>query len=240
MQVSLFIPCLVDQFQPRTAANMIRVFKRLGLQPDYSNKQTCCGQPFFKTGYWKKAVPLAKNIIEVFADAEFVVAPSGSCVNMIRSGYLQLFHDDPAWLPAAQKLSEKVFEFSEFLIRIMQVEKLGSSFKAKVTYHDSCQVLRGLNIASEPRRLLKNVQKLEFLEMDQPDICCGFGGIFSFKFPRVAASMVAEKVKNIAASGAEVVTGCEISCLMHIDGYIRQKDIPLRTLHLADILAQGL
>ncbi len=240
MQVSLFIPCLVDQFHPRTAVNMIRVLKKLGLQPHYSNKQTCCGQPFFKAGYWKKAVPLAKNMIEVFGGAEFVVAPSGSCVNMIRSGYLQLFHDDPAWLPAAQQLSGKVFEFSEFLIRILQVEKLGGSFKAKVTYHDSCQVIGGLNISSEPRRLLRNVKGLEFVEMDQSEICCGFGGIFAFKFPAVASSMVAEKVKNIIASGAEVVTGCEISCLMHIDGYMRQKSIPVRTMHLADILAQGL
>lgn len=240
MQVSLFIPCLVDQFQPRTAANMVRVLKSLGLQPDYSKKQTCCGQPFFKAGYWKKAVPLAQNIIEIFRDAEFVIAPSGSCVNMIRSGYLQLFQNNPAWLPAARQLSQKVFEFSEFLIHILQVEKLGALFEARVTYHDSCQVNRALGISAEPRRLLKNVQGLEFVEMDQSDICCGFGGIFAFKFPRVAASMVAEKVENIVASGAEVVTGCEISCLMHIDGYIRKMGIPVRAMHLADILAQGL
>jgi len=240
MHVTLFIPCLIDQFHPQTAINMIKVFKKLDLTLDFPDDQICCGQPFFKAGYWQKTIPMAKKMIKIFGDSELVVAPSGSCVNMIRHHYIELFKEDRIWLEKAQALSKKVFEFSEFLIQVMHVDKLDSTFKGKVTYHDSCQVLRGLGIASEPRQLLRKVNGLEFLEMEQSNSCCGFGGVFSFKFPHVASSMAEEKANHIVASGAEVVTGCEISCLMHIDGYLKRKGIPIKTMHLADILAQGI
>ena len=170
-------------------------------------------------------------------DAEIVIAPSGSCVNTIRNHYLELFCNDPVWLERAQGLSQKIYEFSEFLIQVAQVEDLGASYKGKVTYHDSCQVLRGIGVSSEPRQLLRKVRGLELVEMKDSDRCCGFGGIFSFKFPHIARAMVEEKVKNILASGADVVTGCEMSCLMHIGGYLRHRGIPVRMFHLADILA---
>ena len=152
---------------------------------------------------------------------------------------MELFRDNAPWLDRARELSSKIYEFSEFLIHVARVDDLGASFKGRVTYHDSCQVLRGLGISSEPRRLLGNVKGLEFVEMEKSDRCCGFGGLFSFKFPHISRALVKEKVANILSSGAEAVTGCEISCLMHIEGQAKLSGIPLRTLHLAEILASG-
>ncbi len=240
MRASLFIPCLIDQFHPKVGENVVRVLEKVGVEVHYTDEQICCGQPFFKAGYWEKTLPLAKRTIWAFRDADIVVAPSGSCVNMIRSHYAELFRDDPTWLDRAKELSQKIYEFSEFLIRIARVEDVGATYRGKVTYHDSCQVLRGLNVSSEPRLLLKKVKGLELVEMERSDLCCGFGGVFSFQFPHIAKAMVEEKVKNILVSGAEVVVGCEISCLMHIGGYARHQDMPIQALHLADILAHGI
>ena len=240
MKVTLFIPCLIDQFHPQVGKNVIRILKKIGLDVEFANEHTCCGQPFFNAGHWKKAIPLAKKTIKAFKDAKVVVAPSGSCVTMIRTHYKELFYDDPDWLNRAQELSEKTYELSEFLVHIIQADDLGACFNGKVTYHDSCQVSRGLGISSEPRQLIKKVKNLELIEMDKPDLCCGFGGLFSFKFPHIAEAMVEEKVKNILASGAEAVVGCEISCLMNIGGYLGYRGINVKTLHLADLLAHGI
>lgn len=240
MQVHLFIPCLVDQFHPQVGKSVIQVLKKIGMKAVYTEDQICCGQPFFKSGYWEKTFPLAKNTIRAFRAAKIVVAPSGSCVKMIRQDYLELFKDNPTWLSRAKELSSKIYEFSEFLVRIAGVDDLGASYKSKVTYHDSCQVLRGLGIYSEPRQLLGKVKRLEFVEMEKSDRCCGFGGIFSIKFPHISRELVKEKVTNILSSGADAVVGCEISCLMNMERQIKSTGIPLRTLHLAEILASGL
>jgi len=240
MRVTLFIPCLIDQFHPQVGKNVVRILKKLGVEVDYTDEHTCCGQPFFNAGYWKKAIPLAKKTIKAFRNANIVIAPSGSCVAMMRKHYMELFSDSPVWLDQAQELSEKTYEFSEFLIHVIQVDDLGTCYKGKVTYHDSCQVLRGLGISSEPRQLIRKVRNLEFVEMERPDLCCGFGGFFSFKFPHIAEAMVEEKVKNIRATGVEAVVGCEISCLMNIGGYLKHRGIPVRALHLADLLAHGI
>jgi len=240
MKVTLFIPCLIDQFHPQVGKNVVRILKKIGLDVDFADEQTCCGQPFFNAGHWKKAIPLAKKTIKAFKNAKMVVAPSGSCVTMIRTHYKELFGDDSDWLDQAQELSAKTYELSEFLVHIIQVDNLGASYNGKVTYHDSCQVLRGLGISSEPRHLIKKVKNIELIEMDKPDLCCGFGGLFSFKFPHIAEAMVEEKVKNILASGAEAVVGCEISCLMNIGGYLGYRGINVKTLHLADLLAHGI
>jgi L-lactate dehydrogenase complex protein LldE len=239
MQVHLFIPCLVDQFHPQVGQSVIQVLKRVGMNVVYPEEQICCGQPFFKSGYWKKTYPLAKNTIRAFRKAKVVVAPSGSCVKMIRHDYLELFKDDPLWLDRAKDLSGKIYEFTEFLIHVVGVEDLGASYKGKVTYHDSCQVLRGLGISSEPRRLLGHVRGLEFIEMDKSHRCCGFGGLFSLKFPHISRELVKEKVADILSSGADAVAGCEISCLMNIERQLKLSGIPLRVLHLGEILASG-
>jgi L-lactate dehydrogenase complex protein LldE len=237
MRVSLFIPCLVDQFHPRTGENTVRVLEKIGIHVSYPEDQVCCGQAFFKAGYWKETIPLAKNTISAFEKAELVVAPSGSCVNMIRHHYVELFRDHPEWLERSRELAGKTYELSEFLVRKAGVEELGAAYRGKVTYHDSCQVLRGLGISSEPRRLLKRVKGLELVEMENSDRCCGFGGVFSFKYPHISNAMAGDKAGNILASGADAVVGCEISCLMHIGGTMKQKGLPVKALHLADVLA---
>ena len=240
MRVHLFIPCLVDQFHPQVGKCVIQVLKKIGMNPVYPEDQLCCGQPFFKSGYWKKTFPLAKNTIRAFRNAKLVVAPSGSCVKMVRHDYLELFRDNAPWLDRAKELSSKIYEFSEFLIHVAQLDDIGASYKGKITYHDSCQVLRGLGISSEPRRLLMNVKGLELVEMEKSDRCCGFGGIFSFKFPHISRELVKEKVAHILSSGADAVAGCEISCLMNIEAYLKLKGVPIRTLHLAEILADSI
>jgi len=216
-----------------------KVLKRIGIQPEYAGNQVCCGQPFFKAGHWSKSIPMARTTIRALEGADTVVAPSGSCMNMIRHHYPELFRDDPRWLRRAERLAGRTYEFSEFLVRVAGVEDIGASFKGKVTYHDSCQVKRGLGIWSEPRRLLGRVKGLQLVEMESPDACCGFGGIFSFKFPEISGAMAASKIDRITAVGPNVVAGCEMSCLMHIGGHLKARGIPVRALHLADILAQG-
>ena len=219
MRVDLFIPCLMDQFHPATGVNVVRVLRKIGAEVHFPEKQICCGQPFFKSGHWKKAGPLAKNIIEAFSDGGIVVGPSGSCVRMIRHHYKELFSKNTEWLRRAEELSARVYEFSEFLVHVAGVEDLGASFREKVTYHDSCQVARGLGIRSEPRALLAHVRGLELVEMGNSDFCCGFGGIFSIKSPHIADAIAEQKVHHIQESGAGGVTGCEISCLMHINSF---------------------
>jgi L-lactate dehydrogenase complex protein LldE len=231
---------MIDQFRPETGVNVVRILEKTGAEVIYHEDQICCGQPFFKSGHWKKALPLAQNTIEAFENAEFVVGPSGSCVKMIKHHYGELFAKNPRWLEKAQDLTGKIYEFSEFLVKVAGIAEIGASFHKRVTYHDSCQVARGLGIRSEPRVLLRNVKGLEFVEMENSEFCCGFGGIFSLRSPHIADAIVAQKVDHILETGAEVVTGCEISCLMHIDNYCRRNKIALRAIHLADILASGL
>ena len=237
MRVKMFVPCLVDQFHPNVASSTLHILKRIGASVTYADGVICCGQPFFKAGYWKKTLPLARKTIRALQDAEFVVSPSGSCVHMIRHHYLELFKESPVWLQRAKRLSQRIYELSEFLVNAAGIEDLGASFCGKVTYHDSCQVLRGLGISQEPRRLLHKVQGLELVEMKDPDRCCGIGGTFSFKYPHIASAIGEDKVKNIVAAGVKTVVGCEISCLMHMGGLLKKKGIPVRTCHIAEILA---
>jgi L-lactate dehydrogenase complex protein LldE len=237
MRVKMFVPCLVDQFHPMVAESTLHVLKRVGAVVEYADEVICCGQPFFKAGYWKKTLPMAKKTITALEEAEYVVAPSGSCVSMMRHHYLDLLKGSPFWLQKAERLSQRIYELSEFLIHVAAMEDLGASFHGKVTYHDSCQVFRALGVSHEPRRLLQKVQGLELVEMKDSDRCCGFGGIFSFKYPHIAAAIGEEKVNNIIATGVETVVGCEISCLMHIGGLLKKKGIPIRTIHIAEILA---
>jgi L-lactate dehydrogenase complex protein LldE len=218
--------------------NVVRVLRKTGMEVVYPEGQICCGQLFFNSGHWRKSLPLARNTIRAFSNAEIVVGPSGSCVKMIRHHYMDLFREDPAWLARAQELSDKIYEFSEFLIHVLQVDDLGAAFRARVTYHDSCQVRSGLGISSEPRQLLRMVKGLELVEMEKSERCCGFGGLFSVKSPHIADAIVAEKARYVSDSRAEVVTGCEISCLMHMERYFQRHRMSVRALHLADILAR--
>lgn len=238
LRVALFIPCFVDQLSPQVGLDVVRVLRRLGFEVEFPSEQTCCGQPAFNVGYWDEARPVAERFVRIFGSAEAVVCPSGSCTTMVRAFYPELLAGS-ALREQAEQLGKRVFEFSEFLVRVAKTLDVGAAFPHKVTFHDSCHALRELHLEQEPRELLRHVRGLELVEMPHSEECCGFGGAFSVKFSMISACMGESKVQNIEASGAEVVTALDPSCLMHIEGMLRRGKARARTMHLASILAQG-
>lgn len=237
-KVTLFIQCLVDTVFPETGAAMVTVLESLGLKLDCPANQTCCGQPAFNAGHTREARAAAVKFLDIFEDAEIIVCPSGSCVNMVRDHYLDLFANDPKMLVRAQAVSRKIYEFTEFLVDVLGVESVGARFPHKVTYHASCHLNRFLGIDRQPRTLLAHIDDMTLVEMKGADTCCGFGGTFAVKYSEISGAVLAEKVKNIVDSGAEVVTGCDMGCLMNIQGMLSRKNIPIEVKHIAQLLAE--
>jgi L-lactate dehydrogenase complex protein LldE len=238
MNIQLFIPCFIDQLFPDTAFNMIKVLEKAGCTVSYNSKQTCCGQPAFNAGFWDDAKPVCSKFIKDFSGSDYIVAPSASCVGFVRNYYGKLFENSSLHHDVAD-LGKRIFEFSEFMINVLQVEDVGASLKGKATYHDSCAGLRECKIKSEPRKLLANVKGLELTEMTDVETCCGFGGTFAVKFEAISIGMADQKVENALATGAEYLISTDHSCLMHLQGYIKQKGYNLQSFHLADVLASG-
>jgi len=238
-KVAMFIPCFVDQLNPEVGIDMARVLRRIGYSVDFPEAQTCCGQPAFNSGYWQEARPLAERFVKIFGalDADAIVCPSGSCTTMVRNFYPDLLAGSSRAGDAA-KVATRIFEFSEFLVKVAQVADVGANFPHRVAYHDACHALRELRLKQEPRELLRHVRGLEFVEMPYCEECCGFGGTFATKFPMISSAMGETKAANAETSGAEYVTSTDPSCLMHIDGILRLRKSPVRTIHLASILAQ--
>jgi L-lactate dehydrogenase complex protein LldE len=224
MRVALFIPCFVDQLYPEVGKAMVTVLRRVGVEPFFPTGQTCCGQPAFNTGYWDEARRLAKRYCEIFADAEAIVSPSGSCTAMVRNYYPMLLGKTP-------HAAANTFEFTEFLVKKLGVTDVGATFAANVTY-------RELKLKDEPRQLLARVRDLKLVEMDEAETCCGFGGTFAVKFPMISVAMDGVKVESIRKTGAQYVVSTDSSCLMQIDGYLKRHQIPIQTLHLAEVLAR--
>jgi len=237
MRVALFITCLVDQFFPGVGEAVVQVLRRLGVEVSFDPAQTCCGQPAFNTGYREEARRVAVRVLDLFAGADYVVAPSGSCASMVRVFYPDLFQHDPARLRKAQELAGRFFEFSEFLVKVLKVEDVGASFAHRLAYHDSCHLLRELGIAEEPRRLLRSVSRATLVELDDHRLCCGFGGTFAVKFPEVSTAMGEDKVRAALAAGAEYLVANDSGCLMHLAGLIHRQRLGLKTMHLAEVLA---
>jgi len=235
--VTLFVQCLVDGIYPEVAEAMVAIFRKLGVELTCPTRQTCCGQPAFNSGYQGEARAAARRFIDIFESAEAIVCPSGSCVTMVRHHYAQLFAGDAAWLPRVQRVAAKTLELSEYLVDVLGVEDLGAQFNGVATYHDSCHLLRNLRIERQPRALLRKISGLEFVEMHDSDRCCGFGGSFSFKYADISAAMAEDKVNNIIDSGAEIVVGCDMGCLMNIQGMLNRMGSSIRTMHIAQILA---
>ena len=233
---TLFIQCIVDSVFPNVGQSMVRVLDRLGVSMEYPSDQTCCGQPAFNAGYRGEARAAARRFIEIFEDAHVIVCPSGSCVSMVRNHYADLFGDDPRWLARARHVAAKTYEFSEYLVDVLKVADVGSSFNATVTYHESCHLMRGIGVSRQPRTLIDHVKGIDFVEMHDADRCCGFGGAFSFKYPGISTAMLEEKVRNIQASGAGVVVGCDMGCLMNIQGMLNRRNININTMHIAELL----
>jgi L-lactate dehydrogenase complex protein LldE len=237
-RVHFFVTCLGDQFFPESGECAVRVLRRLGVDVIFNPAQTCCGQPAFNTGYRDEAREVATRMLDLFEDAEYVVAPSGSCSTMVKVFYPELFADDPVRAAKARKLGQRFFEFSEFLVKILKLEDVGASFPHRVTYHDSCHLLRELGVSEEPRRLIRAVRGIDFVEMQDYRLCCGFGGTFSVKFPEVSVAMGEDKIRAAIESGAEYLVANDSGCLMHVAGLVHRKGLPLKTMHIAELLAQ--
>jgi L-lactate dehydrogenase complex protein LldE len=235
--ITLFIQCLVDGIYPEVGEAMVKIFRGLGFDLICPTQQTCCGQPAFNSGYRREAKKAAKRFIEIFETAESIVCPSGSCVTMVRHHYPELFSDDESWFQRSRAVAEKTYELTEFLVDVLAVDDLGAKYDGKITYHDSCHLLRNLRIKEQPRRLLRNVIGADFVEMYDSDKCCGFGGSFSVKYADISAAMVEDKVKNIIDSGADTVVGCDMGCLMNIQGMLSRKGLDIKVMHIAQILA---
>ena len=238
MNVQLFIPCFVDQLYPDTAFNMIKVLEKAGCTVSYNTSQTCCGQPAFNAGFWDQAKSVCTKFIKDFSGADMIVAPSASCVGFVRNYYGKLFENSSVH-NEVKELSKRIFEFSEFMSDIIKVEDVGAVLNGKATYHDSCAGLRECKIKEEPRKLLSHVKGLELTEMNDVETCCGFGGTFAVKFEAISVAMGEQKVENALATGADYIISTDISCLMHLQGYINQKKYKIKTLHMADVLASG-
>ena len=238
MKVSLFVTCLVDQLWSSVGASSVKVLRRVGCEVEFDDRQTCCAQPAFNTGYRKEAREVAKRFIEIFEEgnADAIVSPSGSCTAMVHH-YPELFAEDPAWLKRAQAIAEKTHELSSFLVRVLKVDDVGASWSGRVTWHDACHGLRDLNIKDEPRSLIRKVRGAEFVELDNADSCCGFGGTFSVKYPEISVAILDQKIEAIERAEVNAVVSGDASCLMQIGGRLSRIGSKVRVMHLAELLA---
>lgn len=239
MKASLLITCIADLMYADVGKSAVRVLRRSGVDLDFPEGQTCCGQPAFSSGYYKEAAVVAKKMIEVFEKSERVIIPSGSCAAMVHHGYPTLFADDPVWKRRADEFVAKTYEFSQFLVDVLGVTDVGAVFPKKVTYHSSCHMTRLLGVEEQPKILLKNVKGIDFVELPFAFDCCGFGGTFSMKMADISGAIVDEKVDHIIDTGAEVLVGSDLTCLMNIGGRLSRRGSPVKVMHLAQVLDQG-
>ena len=237
MNVQIFIPCFVDQLYPSVGFNMVKVLEKAGCTVSYNTDQTCCGQPAFNAGFWGEAKDVCKKFLKDFSGNEYIVAPSASCVGFVRNYYGKLF-ENSTQQTETKNIKSRIYELSDFLVNVLHYTDFNASLDAVATYHDSCAALRECNLKQEPRILLSNVNGLQLIEMNDVETCCGFGGTFAVKFEPISIAMADQKVTNAAETNAEYIISTDMSCLMHIDGYIKNKGIDLKVLHIADVLAK--
>lgn len=238
MKVQLFIPCFVDQLYPHTAFNMVKVLEKACCEVDYNSNQTCCGQPAYNAGFWDEAKVVATKFIKDFDNTGYIVAPSASCVGFVRNYYAGLF-ENSSQHNLVKSLSKRIFEFTEFLTEVLKIENFEAELNIKATFHDSCAGLRECKIKEGPRNLLKKVKRLELVEMTDTETCCGFGGTFAVRFPEISNAMADQKIHHALDTGASHIISTDLSCLLHLDGIIAKKVLPLKTMHIADVLASG-
>lgn len=240
MKVSLFVTCLVDQLCPEVGVATVKVLRKAGCEVEFDERQTCCGQPAFNSGYREEARKFAERFIEIFENSESdaIVSPSGSCTAMVKH-FHELFPDDGDWRERSEKLAARTHEFGSFLVNVLGVEDVGATSGERLTWHDACHALRDLGIRDEPRKLLANVKGAEFVEMENADVCCGFGGTFSVKYPEISTGIADNKVEMIEKSGADTVVACDSSCLMQIGGRLSRVGSKVKTRHLAEVLASS-
>jgi L-lactate dehydrogenase complex protein LldE len=238
MKVQLFIPCFVDQLYGQTGMNTVKLLEKAGCTVSYNPKQTCCGQPAYNAGYLNEACDVSKKFIADFAGADYIVSPSASCTGYLRNSLREVM-GDKATAAEIENLEKRVFEISEFLVDVLDYTDFGATLNGVATYHDACGALRECGIKEAPRKLLEKVNGLSLVEMKECETCCGFGGTFSVKFEPISIGMAQTKVTNAIATGADYLLSTDVSCLMHIDGYIRKNKLKIQPMHIADVLASG-
>ncbi len=239
MHVALFATCLADQLFPEVAVASVRLLRHLGVEVDFPERQTCCGQPAYNAGYAMEARRLALHHLEVFAGYDYVVLPSGSCGGMVAHHYPELLAQEPEHYARARELAERTFELTTFIHEVLGAREVGSNLSGlKVTYHDSCHALRTLGVREAPRELLR-AAGAELVEAEDCDVCCGFGGLFSVKMPEISSAMAASKLAGIAETGAEVLTSTDGGCLMQLAGIMRRRGVKMRVAHVAELLWEG-
>ena len=239
MKVQLFIPCFVDQLYPQTAFNMVKVLEKACCEVVYNTNQTCCGQPAFNAGFWDEAKAVCSKFLKDFEGDDYIVAPSASCAGFVRNYYPTVFDKHSPEDEKVKSTGKRIYEFTEFLTEVLEIEHFGAELNALATYHDSCAALRECNIKTGPRKLLSNVKGLQLTEMNDVETCCGFGGTFAVKFDAISIAMADQKVNNALDTKAEYIISTDLSCLMHLDGFIKGKNLSLKTMHIADVLASG-
>ncbi|MGI4021157.1 MAG: (Fe-S)-binding protein [Janthinobacterium lividum] len=238
MKVELFIPCFIDQLYPDTAFSTIKVLEKVGCEVIYNPNQTCCGQPAFNAGFWDDAKVIGSKFLEDFTDQHFIVSPSASCTGMVKNYYNDLF-TNTAVHNKCRSIQSHIHELSDFLVNVMEQDYFGAELEGKAVYHDSCAALRECKIKAEPRKLLEKVHGLELLELPDSSTCCGFGGTFAVKFEAISTAMAQQKVDQALALEADYIISTDASCLLHLQGYIDKNNLPIKTVHLADVLAGG-
>lgn len=217
---------------------MVRVLEKAGCTVQYNTEQTCCGQPAFNAGFQEDAKEVCLKFLKDFSGTDYIVSPSASCSGFVRNYYPDLFIDS-SFNKEVKAVGKRIYELSDFLVNVLQIENFNASLAGKATYHDSCSALRECKIKTEPRKLLSHVKGLELIEMDDVETCCGFGGSFAVKFESISLAMADQKVNHALKTGAQYLISTDLSCLMHLDGYIRHKELSLKTLHIADVLVSG-
>ncbi|MFU0790461.1 (Fe-S)-binding protein [Cerasibacillus sp. JNUCC 74] len=235
MKVSLFITCVSDMIFANVGKNTVEILERLGCEVDFPTAQTCCGQPAYNSGYLQEAKQAMKQIMMAFQDSEYVVGPSGSCVGMLKE-YPAIFKGDPEWEQMAVELANKSYEITQFLVEVLGVIDVGSTFKGRVTYHPSCHMTRILGVKDAPQILLKNVKGVELIELPVKEDCCGFGGTFSVKNSEISQEMVKEKSRHVLETNADYLVGADMGCLMNIGGRMRREGKNVKVIHITEIL----
>jgi L-lactate dehydrogenase complex protein LldE len=235
MKVSLFVTCLVDQLWSSVGTSCVAVLRRAGCEVEFDERQTCCGQPAFNTGYRGEARAVAKRFIFEESKAQAIVSPSGSCTAMVHH-FSELFSDEPRWRERAEAIAGRTYELSSFLVRVLGVEDVGANWNGRLTWHDACHGLRDLNIKSEPRQLIRNVRGAELVEIENAEACCGFGGTFSVKYPEISVAILDQKIEAIERANVQAVVSGDASCLMQIGGRLSRKGSAVRVMHLAELL----
>ncbi len=237
-KVELFIPCFIDQLYPETAFNTVKLLERAGCKVIYNTDQTCCGQPAYNAGFWDDAKKIGQKFLNDFHEEHPIVSPSASCVGMVRGGYDDLFTNSIEH-NKCRAIQRNIFEISDFLVNVLQKEYFGAELVGTAVYHDSCSALRECKIKDEPRRLLSHVGGLDIVEMRDQETCCGFGGTFAVKFEGISTAMAEQKVQNALNVKADYIISTDSSCLLQLQAYIEKNQLPIKTMHLVDVLTSG-